>query len=427
MSPAELPGVADQTGADEAPQVIAHVDMDCFYAACERLKEPALVGEPVVVGMGYDRGEPQGAVATASYEAREFGVESAMPISQALELLPRQADVEAAPPDGGAGYYRPVDMSYYKGVGKQVKEILHASAETVREVSIDEAYLDIGHVGWGQAAPERFGARLRERIQESVGITASVGIAPNMSAAKIASDHDKPDGLVVVPPGSVRSFLAELPIDELHGVGPVTARRLRELGLDTVGALAAHDREALVEGFGERGRELYDRARGRDGRTVTPQGDPKSVSRESAFGEPTADFEAKEAKLRELAADVADRAASKGALYRTIGIKIVEPPFDINTRARSLGGPVEDPALVESVALELLEEFATTPTRKIGVRVSNLEFAENDQSALAEYGEPGSGNGPVGRSARPAIGTRAREVQTTLRDFLDIGEPPSNG
>ena len=399
--------------------MVVHVDMDCFYAACERLKEPELEGEPLVVGMGYEGGETHGAVATASYEAREYGVESAMPISQALEALPRRADVGENEDTEGTGHYRPVDMEFYQEVGAQVKEILHDSAETVREVSIDEAYLDVSHVGWNGGGTEAFGEELKARIAEEAGVTASVGIAPNMSAAKVASDFDKPDGFVVVRPGEVAEFFAPLPVEELHGVGPVTARELREEGIETAGDVADADSRALADRFGERGKALHRRANGRDERVVEPQGDPKSVSSESAFVEATADHPTKREKVRELAAEVAERAAAKGALYRTIGIKVVEPPFSTNTRAKSLPGPVEDAELVESVALSLLEEFEDTTARKLGVRVSNLDFGDSEQSSLGSYAdETTESDGTDGSNLRERRrSNRSGRGQTTFGDF----------
>ena len=300
-----LPG-APTSGPGE--RVVLHVDMDCFYASCERLKEPELAGEPVVVGMGYEPGETVGAVATASYEAREYGVESAQPISQALERLPRMADADASDPEAPdpseAGYYRTVDMEFYKEVAGDVKAALHELADTVREVSIDEAYLDVtGVTSWatvdggatdgdtetaepdggtgGRTLAEGSARHVRQRIEREAGVPASVGVAPNMATAKVASDHDKPDGLTVVSPGEVADFLAPLPVSAIHGVGPVTAGDLAEMGIETAGDLAAADPAALEARFGSRGREFHDRANGRDDREVTPTGRPKSLSRES--------------------------------------------------------------------------------------------------------------------------------------------------
>ncbi|WP_306058492.1 DNA polymerase Y family protein [Natronococcus wangiae] len=442
-----LPGV-ERDEDDEEP-IVLHVDADCFYAACERLREPELRGEPLVVGMGYEPGETIGAVATASYEAREFGVESAQAISSALERLPRRAALD---PDAGdydpdlkpdeTGHYRPVDMDYYESVAEEVQTILHDCADVVREVSIDEAYLDVTErTAWEVA--DGFARHVKDRIRREVGIVVSVGAAPTMSAAKIASDYDKPDGLTVVRPGELREFLAPLEVDLLHGVGPVTARELREMGLETAGDVAAVDPEPLVERFGERGRELYDRARGEDDRRVEPKGDPKSFSRESAFAEPVEDPGRKYEQIETLAAAVADRARREGALYRTVGVKAVTPPYDVNTRARSLPGPVDDPALVDRIARDLFAEFETEPVRKVGVRVANLEFAAADQASLDGWertatdadvqgrtvgngetdddsgadgsGEPSSDGGTV---ERPATTDRLPAGQSSLQDFF---------
>jgi len=385
-------------GTDPRPeQIVCHVDVDCFYAACERLREPALRGEPLVVGMGYETGETHGAVATASYEAREYGVESAMRISEALERLPRKADAREDPDldPAAAGYYRPVDMDYYESVAAEVKAVLHECADVVREVSVDEAYLDVtARTGWERV--ESFARDLKERIETAVGVVASVGVAPTMSAAKIASDADKPDGLVIVEPGEVREFLAPLDVEAVHNVGPVTARELREMSVETAGNLAAADPERLKERFGERGLEIWRFARGEDTREVTPTDDPKSFSRESAFTEAVDDHERVRERVRRLAAAVADRASREGALYRTVGIKVVTPPYDVNTRARSLSGPIDDPDLVESVALYLLGEFADATVRKVGVRVSKLSFTEREQVSLDGFDSGTGGDGTTG-------------------------------
>ncbi|MCU4717933.1 DNA polymerase IV [Halapricum hydrolyticum] len=403
-------------GTDRRPeQVVCHVDMDCFYAACERLREPELRGEPLVVGMGYEDGDDHGAVATASYEAREFGVESAMAISEALELLPRKAvaadDPEIDPAE--AGYYRPVDMDYYESIAEDVKAILHDSADVVREVSIDEAYLDVtDRTDWDSV--DGFARELKDRIESEVGVVASVGAAPTMSAAKIASDADKPDGLVVVEPGEVRGFLGPLDVEAVHNVGPVTARELREMEIETAGDLAAADPDRLAGHFGERGREIYRFARGEDAREVTPRDDPKSFSRESAFSGPVEDADRIRERVRTLAAAVADRARREDALYQTIGIKVVTPPYDVHTRARSLSGPVDDPELVEAIATDLLAEFGDARVRKVGVRVSKLSFTDREQVSLDGFGDGSETEND--RSHHTPENTRD-SGQLTLADF----------
>jgi DNA polymerase IV (DinB-like DNA polymerase) len=438
---------ARETREDTPDRVVCHVDMDCFYASCERLRDPTLEDEPLVVGMGYEPGETAGAVATASYEARAVGVESAMPIRDALERLPRRQTADTntldsdVPTDESSdtdvtGYYEPVDMSYYQSVAEDTKAVLRDCADVVREVSIDEAYLDVTErTSWASAgadgdAPstaagpatrrtlaEGYARHIKERIEREAGVPASVGVAPNMSAAKVASDADKPDGLVVVPPGSVASFLALLPVSALHGVGPVTERALVARDIETAGDVAAADPETLTELLGDRGRTLYRRARGEDDRAVTPRGLPKSLSRESSLPA-TADDEPKRETVRALAADVAERAQHRGCLYRTIGIKVVCPPFDVNTRERSLPGPVDDPDLVEQVALELLTEFADDEARKLGVRVSNLDFADADQSTLTGFDSTETAiDAPTDTDPPPRLPTDA-EPRETLTDWL---------
>ena len=422
---------ADFTEAtsDDDPRIILHVDMDCFYASCERLREPELRGEPVVVGMGYEAGEPHGAVATASYEAREYGIDSAQPISQALESLPRAAETDAEP----AGHYRPVDLDFYEDVASDVKAILHDCADVVREVSIDEAYLDVtDRTSWGvvdadgsedRTIAEGYARYIKQRIDREVGVPARVGVAQNLATAMVASDHDKPDGLTVVRPEQVSDFLAPLPVAAIHGVGPVTERELAEMGVDTAGDLAAADPTDLADRFGERGRELYARARGDDDREVTPTGRPKSLSRESAFTEATEDTEAKRERVSALAADVAARARSRDAMYQTVGIKVVTPPFDVNTRATSLSGPVDEPDLVESIALDLLEEFDDDPVRKLGVRVSKLSFGAQDQARLDGFdAAPATDSEDDDRTEWENTADIAREAVDTdaqLTDWVD--------
>ncbi|QSW99071.1 DNA polymerase Y family protein [Haloterrigena alkaliphila] len=476
-----LPGV--EADEDDEDRIVCHVDADCFYASCERLREPELRGEPVVVGMGYEPGDTIGAVATASYEAREFGVESAQAISTALERLPRRAALEGEAPrvresqsgsrspsevqstsedasenSSGSprepdaedhdpdltpeetGFYRPVDMDYYESVASEVREILHDCADVVREVSIDEAYLDVTErTAWEVA--DGFARHIKDRIRREVDVVVSVGVAPTMSAAKIASDFDKPDGLTVVEPGEVRDFLAPLEVDLLHGVGPVTARELREMGLETAGDVAAADPEPLVERFGERGRELYERARGDDDRRVEPKGEPKSFSRESAFAEPVSEPEPKYDQIETLAAAVADRARREGALYRTVGVKAVLPPYDVNTRERSLSGPVDDPDLVDRIARDLFTEFETESVRKVGVRVANLEFAAADQTSLdgwegtaghradggATDGETGDGGTTAGETADDAIDESDAINDDTTTPSADPRGPDADG
>ncbi len=411
------PGNDPLFGANEStdsPNIILHIDMDCFYAACERLREPDLAGEPVIIGMGYDADDPSGAVATASYEAREHGIESAMPISEALEILPRRVDKsdDRAEP---SGLYRPVDMEYYSDISQQVRDILRTFADVFEPVSIDEAYMDVTEQTTWESV-RQFACRIKDRITTEVGVTASIGVAPTKSAAKIASDRDKPDGLVIVHPGEVQGFFSGLSIEAVHGIGPVTASQLREMGIETADKLAETDPALLESEFGSRGREFYDRIHGIDPRPVTPPDDPKSLSKESSVSEPLVSIAEKQSKIESLAERVAKRAREKNAMYQTIGIKVVTPPYEINTREHSLNGPVQDTDLVRSIAFDLLDEFSDTPIRKFGVRVSNLSFTDRNQADLASWS---TGDEPSPPDLSVSVHARRQSGQSTLLDFID--------
>jgi DNA polymerase IV (DinB-like DNA polymerase) len=309
-------------------------------------------------------------------------------------------------------------MAFYESVSEDVRAVLEECADTLRAVSIDEAYLDVtDRTAWEVA--EGFARHVKERVTREAGVTVSVGVAPTMSAAKVASDHDKPDGLVVVRPGEVREFLAPLPVDAIHGVGPVRAGELREMGIETAGDLADAPVGALSDRFGERGRAIARRARGHDPREVTPRGRPKSLSRESAFDGPVEDPDRVRERVRTLAGAVAERAASRGAVYRTVGIKAVEPPFEVNTRERTLPGAVEDPGILEDVATELFAEFEGRRIRKVGVRVSNLSFPAGEQASLDGY----AGSVEAGDAQPRPDGQASLEGYVDPPDGDDGGDP----
>ncbi len=397
--------------SDDGPQgdswIVMHVDMDCFYAACEQLRHPDLEGEPIVVGMGYEEGDSNGVVATANYPARDAGVHSAQPIAEAIDLLP---------PD--EGHYFPVDMPYYKSISDEVKAILHQMADVVREVSVDEAYLDVtDQTTWDRA--EGYASGIKKRIQNEIGITSSIGVAPNMSAAKIASDYEKPDGWYLIRPSELREFLAPLDLEEIHEVGKETARELRERGIETAGDLAGADPDLLENLYGKRGVRIHRFARGEDHREVTPADPPKSFLRDSALSEPTSDLERITSIVKTLSEEVTDRARGEGALYRTIGIKVVTLSFEIHRRSQSLPGHVEDSDVVENIALELLEEFQDVEIRKIGVTVKNLSYEDQQQAGLSDWGgERDEVTSSKGCSRRPR-GTENDEEggQASLSDY----------
>ncbi|HXH81730.1 MAG TPA: DNA polymerase IV, partial [Candidatus Tectomicrobia bacterium] len=249
------------------PRAIAHVDMDAFYAAIEQRDRPELRGRPVIVGAD-PRG--RGVVSAASYEARAFGVRSAMPISRAARLCPH-------------GVFLPVDMDRYARVSREVMAILAAFSPLVEPVSVDEAFVDLTGTrrvcGW---APEAV-RQIKTRIRAETGLTASAGLATSKLVAKIASDLRKPDGLVVVPPGAEAAFLAPLPVERLWGVGAATARALDGLGITTIGQLQRFPEAALVARLGPHGRDLQALALGRDDRPVEPEGAARTMGAETTF------------------------------------------------------------------------------------------------------------------------------------------------
>jgi len=259
--------------------------MDAFYASIEQLDNPALKGRPVIVGADPRQGLGRGVVAACSYEARKFGVRSALPISRAWKLCPEGAFVR-------------LRMERYVEVSHEVMEVLRRFTNLVEPLSIDEAFLDVTGSTTLFGAPIQIARAVKKQIREATGLTASAGVAPNKFLAKIASDLKKPDGLVLVEPGDVQAFLADLPISRLWGVGPKTEIRLREMGLHTIGAVRARKQEDLTEMLGSNlGAHLYHLAMGHDDRPVIPNWEPKSISNETTFEEDTRDRE-KEPDLR---------------------------------------------------------------------------------------------------------------------------------
>ncbi|MBD3162419.1 MAG: DNA polymerase IV, partial [Candidatus Latescibacteria bacterium] len=252
---------------------IAHVDMDAFYAAIEIRDDPALRGKPVVVGGSAGH---RGVVSAASYESRRYGIHSAMPMAHALRLCPSLIRI-------------PVRMTKYASVSEQVMEILARFSPLIEPLSLDEAFLDLTGTERLFGSPEQVGRRIKREIREATDLTASVGIAPRKFIAKIASDLEKPDGLVVVAQDGVERFLAPLPISRLWGVGPKTLSRLRGLGVETVGDLARLETEQLEDPFGASGAHLRALATGRDERGVVPEWEAKSYSHEETFSRDRAD------------------------------------------------------------------------------------------------------------------------------------------
>jgi len=336
---------------------ILHVDMDAFYASVEQRDDPALRGKPLAVG---GRPEGRGVVAAASYEARAFGVYSAMPMSRAVRLCPSLVIVHP-------------DFSKYRAVSKQVFDLFRGVTPLVEPLSLDEAYLDVTENVWGETLGMYVARRLKVEIRATTGLTASAGVAPNKFLAKIASGWKKPDGLTVVSPDRVEPFLQRLPVDALWGVGPVTARKLRQRGIERLVDVRTIDPVVLRDTVGSLADWLQQLAHGVDDRQVTPNREAKSSGSENTFPEDLTD----EGQIREevagMAADAARWLVRRQLLARTVTIKVRYGDFTTITRSHT-AAPTCDEAQVVARAVRLLDktEAGRRSVRLVGVSVHNF-------------------------------------------------------
>jgi DNA polymerase IV len=350
------------------PRAVIHFDLDAFYASVEQLRRPELRGRPVIVGGVEDsRGRivtARGVVSAASYEARKFGVHSAMPLATALRLCPQAVVV-------------PVDFVAYREKSAQVFAITRAVTPQVEPLSLDEAYLDVtgSRLRFGEA-PE-IAARLRDEILAATGLHASFGVATTKVVAKVASDLRKPQGFVVVPPGEEAAFLAPLPVRKLPGLGPAAERALEGLGIATLGQLAALPLDVVRRRLGEHaGAGLWRRAQGIDDSEVVVPGRPKSVSREETFFHDVTDHAALAERMRHLAADVGRRLRHGEWRGRTVTLKLRYSDFTTLSRQVSLPTATDADVMIAATGMGLLDAAWTgDPVRLLGVGVSSLEDA----------------------------------------------------
>jgi len=336
---------------------ILHIDMDAFYASVEQRDRPELRGRPVAVG-----GNPasRGVVAAASYEARRFGVHSAMPMSRAVRLCPALIVV-------------PPDFSKYRTASSAVFDIFREVTPLVEPLSLDEAYLDVTENAWGEALGTTVAKRLKQRIKEDTGLTASAGVAPNKFLAKIASGWKKPDGLTVIPPERVEPFLQKLPVDALWGVGPVTAGKLRARGIERLVDVRAADPKLLRDAVGSLADWLLQLAHGIDNRSVTPHREAKSSGTENTYPTDLTDLDAIRTEIAELASQAIQWLGRKHLLARTVTIKVRYDDFTTITRSHSTQATRDEPDLIAR-AVRLLDktEAGTRPVRLLGVSVHNF-------------------------------------------------------
>jgi nucleotidyltransferase/DNA polymerase involved in DNA repair len=352
-------------------RTILHVDMDAFYASVEQRDHPELRGKPVIVGADPKEGRGRGIVATCSYEARKFGIHSAQPISQAWRLCPR------------GNYIRP-DMAKYARVSERVMSIFLEFTDMVEQVSIDEAFLDVTGSGRLFGPGEVIAQKIKTRIYANQRLTASVGVAGNKFVAKIASDLKKPDGLVVVEPGSEKEFLRPLPISRLWGVGAKTEGYFLKMGIERIGQLAEMNRDAMIRRLGKSGEHLWQLAQGIDDRSVSPEEGYKSIGHETTFEHDTGDARVLHDTLLELTEKVAQRLRANQVRGRTVTVKFREADFTTCTRRTTLESPADTAERIFPVALGLMRSLIRKEklVRLIGVYASNLTVEQTGQLEL---------------------------------------------
>jgi DNA polymerase-4 len=345
--------------------------MDAFYASVEARDRPELAGRPLVVGGTPDG---RGVVAAASYAARAYGVRSAMPAAQARRLCP------------DAVFLRP-DFAKYRAVSNRIRAVFTEVTDRIEPLALDEAYLDVTHHRADESSGGRIARRIKARIREATGLASSAGVGPNKLVAKLASDFDKPDGLVIVAPDRVDAFLTPLPARRLWGVGPKTAARLAELGIETVGDLRSRTPEELAERFGRYGSLLWDLAHGRDEREVVRDRAPRSRGQEVTLEVDELDPAPLAAWLERHAERVAADLERHELVGRTITLKVRYASFRTVTRSRTLRQPTRDAVRIAEVATALMAatDIGRKPVRLIGLSVSQLEAGRGGQPQLSLF------------------------------------------
>lgn len=347
---------------------IIHIDMDAFFASVEQRDAPELKGKPVVVG-----GSPtgRGVVAAASYEARGFGIHSAMPAYRALRLCPQ------------AIFVRP-RFERYKEISHQIREIFHQYTDLVEPLSLDEAYLDITENKKHIRSARELAALIKADILRETGLVASAGVAINKFLAKMASDIDKPDGLHVIPPHKMHAYLEQLPVGKFHGIGKATEAKMLQRGIKTGSDLKKLSEQELHRSFGKVGHFYYNIVRGNDPRPVTPNRIRKSVGAENTFSENLESLAEVQDRLRIIAAKVSERLRNAGARGKTITLKVRYDSFESVTRSQTLPDFVEDEAQIYALANELTDQTQAgeRPVRLLGITLSGLNLeAEAEQTA----------------------------------------------
>jgi DNA polymerase IV (archaeal DinB-like DNA polymerase) len=355
-------------------RTILHVDLDAFYVSAEVREHPDLKGLPVVVGADPEGGKGRGVVIACSYEARKFGLRSGMPISRAYRLCPQAK-------------YIPPNWGLYERVSEEVMATLRGFADKFEQGSIDEAYLDVTSRAGDEKSAAALAKEIKKSVKEKHGLTCSIGVGPNKSSAKIASDRNKPDGLTVVPFEGVAGFLASLPVGVVPGIGNKTGDFLSEKGISTIGQLQELDGKQLLSWFGKNGVWLWGVIHGEENVEVRQQEIPKSLSVERTFMDDVNDFHRVRKEAADGASELMRRVKSGGYSYRVAGIKIRFRGFETHTREKTLVSHTDDEGPLREAVDKLLDEFETKgkSVRLIGVRVADIQRSTSGPSRLDDW------------------------------------------
>lgn len=364
------------------PRVVMLVDLDYFYAQCEEKRNPAIKEKPVVVCMYSGRSEDSGAVTTANYIARKYGVKSGIPIFIAKKKL-----------EGIDAVFLPADFELYEQVSNRIMTILKDYADRFEQVGIDEAYLDVSQkVGGDFEAARQLAQDIKNDLKAREGMTGSIGVGPNKLIAKIASDAQKPDGLTVVKPEMVEGFLTPLPVDRLIGVGKKTVEKMQTLEIRTIGELARYDVQRLIDVFGKSlGTYFHCAASGVDDDPVQERGETESVSRIATLKENTRELPRILEKTDELCKDVHGGLIQRGVTFKTVGIYVVMAGMSVYNRSRTLESPTDSLEVLKSTVKELFERFldqSELEVRRVGVRISGFMRTQKSQKSLTEFLQP---------------------------------------
>ena len=361
----------DQTSTiPAADRKVIHIDMDAFYASVEQRDHPELKGKPVAVGGGSLRG----VVASASYEARQYGVRSAMPSITAQKLCPNIVFVKAR-------------FDVYRSVSQQIRDIFYSYTDLVEPLSLDEAYLDVTEPKQGPPSATIIAQQIRDKIFEATQLTASAGISFNKFLAKVASDINKPNGMKAILPHEAEAFIEALPIEKFHGIGKVTAKKMRQMGIFTGKELRKLDRIEMVKRFGKVGLHYYKIVRAEDDRPVNPNRIRKSIGAERTFSEDITSLSEMKEKLRYISQKVFDYMEKSDNYGRSATLKIKSSDFKITTRSRTFAGEIRSFEQLLDTIFQLLEEHKDQlePVRLLGVSVSNLSKEHAGEGIQLEF------------------------------------------